>query len=102
VILPQPPPYIRSPEHLKAWLQEIGVGRTDWMAFVFQEGGNAVDRHWTWLVTRTRADYTFFLGRTFVLRSPEHNVRIPGMEGLSEKRFRCWAAAASALRSPSP
>ena len=86
VILPQPPPYMGTPQDLRVWLQDIGVIRADWMAFLFQEGDDSKGRYWTWLVARTRADYTFFLGRTFVLRSPEHNVRVPGMDGLSEKK----------------
>lgn len=86
VILPQPPPYIDSADRLKRWLAEIGVRRADWMAFVFPEGDRPEERYWSWVVARTRPDHTFFLGRTFVMRPPGNNVRVPGTAGLSEKK----------------
>lgn len=86
VILPHPPPYIGSPERLREWLLEIGVPRTDWMAFAFPEGEETEGRYWTWVVARTKADYTFFLGKTFLLRPGEQNVRVPGTAGLSGKK----------------
>jgi hypothetical protein len=51
VILPQPPPCVNSPEQLRAWLRAIDVPRTEWMAFVFPDGGDASGRlYWSWLI----------------------------------------------------
>lgn len=85
VILPQPPPCVNSPEQLRAWLRAIDVPRTEWMAFVFPDGDASGRLYWSWLIVQTRSDYTFHLGRAFVLSSVEQNVRVPGTAGLSEK-----------------
>lgn len=87
VILPQPPPHLQSPEQLRSWLRAIDVSRDEWMAFVFPDSlDSAGFPLWSWLIVHTRPNYSFNLGRVFLLTSAEHNVRVPATRGLSEKK----------------
>jgi molybdopterin/thiamine biosynthesis adenylyltransferase len=58
-----------------------------WLGLIFNEEAGADRRsRLTWLIARAKADGQFHLLRTFPYTQQERYVRIPGLEGLEEKR----------------
>jgi len=87
--LPTPPTQEGLQGTLKECLRQCKLKKADfyWIALIFREEvKKADDLRLTWLVARASSDGKFHVLRTFPYLQQERYARIPGLEGLGEKR----------------
>jgi len=73
----------------KCFQQAKGTKRADyyWLGLIFnEEAGTRGQSRLTWLTVRAKADGQFHLVRTFPYIQRDRFARIPGLEGIGEKR----------------